>query len=518
LGRVIRIAYPFLIGLYPIIYLHGRNVEWSPLSDVLRPGLVCLVGVAVLIGLARLVARDWSRARLAAAVAAAVFFSYGHFYNLVQNYIGLRPVFGVVIGRNMILWPAWTLAAAVLIVAILRTRRPVDGLERFACAMAVLLCLMSIGQAAIGHTQTRSHDNRWDDYIVRTSSQNPLPRSGKIDRPDIYYIVLDNYSRADVMKQAFGMDNSAFGRELEKLGFYVARESRANYLGTHVSLPSSMNFDYLQTLGREAGFQRLRPEETIGMYQRCKAVELLRKAGYKFMFFPSGYGYEWIDRANADQVVRRNTINANEFERVLLDCSMLRVLNAGSRTMRQEALYSLEKLGEMPSEPGPKFVFAHVTITHPPFFFDADGGMPGDIFDQVHIDKARHLKLYLGSVQYLNKRIIEVAKRLLADSKNPPVIIIQSDHGSGGGPDYKQSPESQSRILNAYYLPGAGKATLYPNITPVNSLRVVFNQCLHAKLKMLEDVTYTHTYAKDGAMTFHRYRPGSQKLQPVSRG
>ena len=34
----------------------------------------------------------------------------------------------------------------------------------------------------------------------------------------------------------------------------------------------------------------------------------------------------------------------------------------------------------------------------------------------------------------------------------------------------------QQGILNAYYFPGQDYHSLYPNITPVNSYRVIFNQ------------------------------------------
>ena len=45
-------------------------------------------------------------------------------------------------------------------------------------------------------------------------------------------------------------------------------------------------------------------------------------------------------------------------------------------------------------------------------------------------------------------------------------------------------------ILNAYYLPGGDEGLLYPTITPVNSVRVVFNLYFNRNFDLLEDVSY----------------------------
>ena len=66
--------------------------------------------------------------------------------------------------------------------------------------------------------------------------------------PDIYYIILDAYSRDDVLQDFYQYDNGPFISELEALGFYVARCSRSNYASTRLSLPSSLNMDYIDNL------------------------------------------------------------------------------------------------------------------------------------------------------------------------------------------------------------------------------------------------------------------------------
>ena len=66
--------------------------------------------------------------------------------------------------------------------------------------------------------------------------------------PDIYYIILDAYGREDVLMEMFNYDNTSFLRFLESKGFYVAECSQSNYAQTMLSLTSSLNFDYLDSL------------------------------------------------------------------------------------------------------------------------------------------------------------------------------------------------------------------------------------------------------------------------------
>ena len=60
--------------------------------------------------------------------------------------------------------------------------------------------------------------------------------------PDVYYIILDAYGRADSLKTFYGYDNTPFLQALEQRGFYIARHSRANYDQTPLCLASALNF------------------------------------------------------------------------------------------------------------------------------------------------------------------------------------------------------------------------------------------------------------------------------------
>ncbi len=50
------------------------------------------------------------------------------------------------------------------------------------------------------------------------------------------------------------------------------------------------------------------------------------------------------------------------------------------------------------------------------------------------------------------------------------------------------------RILNAYHLPGGGGGALYPEITPVNTFRVILNAYLGDSSPLLEDRSFYSTW------------------------
>jgi hypothetical protein len=310
------------------------------------------------------------------------------------------------------------------------------------------------------------------------------------DEPDIYFIVLDSYTRNDTMETEFGYDNSTFIASLKDMGFYVAECSQSNYGATSLSLASEMNMDYLQNISPV--FQ---PDETDLMYA-FKALDdnLLRQtlthAGYKTVVFASGFN--WIEWRDADYFLSPVPKGLSEFELMILFSSYARIVDdfgvlnfddLHAEHYRQRTRYVLNSFDEVLDLPSPKFVFIHVITPHEPYGFDGNGN---DIEPDHVIAKTG----YSNQAKFISLAILPHLRNLIENSDTPPVIILQGDHGSLSG-----SPQSLMNILNAYYLPGH-ESDLYPSITPVNSFRVVFNNYFGANLPLLEDVSYYSTLSE----------------------
>ncbi len=321
--------------------------------------------------------------------------------------------------------------------------------------------------------------------------------------PDIYYIILDGYGRADMLADLYGFDNLPFLAYLQQRGFYVADESYTNYIQTIYSIPSGLNFRYIDPSG--SGMHR-----TIyfsGLMEQNAIMTALKRCGYRTVALESGFFF--TELPDVDFYLVRS-IGPNEFESLLLVDFPFDILaeqlnlephKLSYEAHRQRVLYSFEKLATLYQMTGPKIVFAHIISPHPPFVFDPSGNaiQPQQMYyigdgEDFAGSLDEYLSGYPAQVQFVNRRLEQVVEALLENSDQPPVIILQGDHGPGSRLDWDSPAQTclweRTSILNAYYLPGAGADLLYPSISPVNSFRVVLNVYFGADLPLLPDSTY----------------------------
>jgi hypothetical protein len=328
--------------------------------------------------------------------------------------------------------------------------------------------------------------------------QSPSANSSSF--PNIYYIILDGYPRADVLREIHHYDNSGFLSGLRQKGFYIAESSRSNYPGTALSLASSLNFDYLHDLARSMGpdsSNRWPLSERIKNNEVCR---FLKKQGYQIFAFDSGYFP--TELRNADHFLASGWF-LNEFHDALLDTTPGWVLlkNLGRYSMqRKRILYILDHLNSIENTPEPVFVFVHIMALHPPFVFGPNGEevqpakkSPLGFWKEFSkAEKEAYLQGYRNQLTFLNKKISRSIETMLAQSRRPLVILLQGDHGSAFL-EKEETPEGRFfkerfSILNAYYLPA--KSGVYPEITPVNTFRIVLNYYFGAGLPLLKDESF----------------------------
>jgi len=318
--------------------------------------------------------------------------------------------------------------------------------------------------------------NRKTDNTV---SANVNPSS-----PDIYYIILDAYTRSDVMKDKDGYDNSAFINSLKDMGFYVAECSQTNYPRTSLSLGSSLNMDYLQNISD------VYQPATNNLIYNFNAIDsntvrkTLENAGYETVAFASGF--TWMEWRDADHFLDPNSHSMTEFEvmlmyssfgRTLEDFGIINLVDLYAEPYRQRTRYDLNSFDELVNLPSPKFVFLHIIAPHLPYGLDENG-------NNIVPDQVDNLTGYTNQAKFISKAILPKLQKLITESDVPPVIIIQGDHGRPEG-----DPKDLMTILNAYYMPGHTDQ-LYPSISPVNSFRVVLNSYFGTNLPLLKDISY----------------------------
>jgi hypothetical protein len=471
----------FLAAAYPSLALLAFNLNEVTPRVVFRPLWVsAALGLAALI-LAWILTRDWQRAGLIATLFLALFFSYGHLYKLLE---GIQ-IGGVFLFRHRTLLVVWALIGAWGGWMFWRKSLPLAGITSTLNWVMLFLVIMPLGQIAVPTV---------GDAIeaARTSQPGKLvdveagPQSA--NEADVYYIILDAHGRTDVLSQNAGYNSSAFLASLREMGFYVADCSQTNYSLTLLSLASSLNYLYLEDLMNEGGGVDFQSAISNSALRR-----FLEKRGYQTVAFATGF--RMTELTNADHYYQPSSPKGSEFEAQLLDTTLwiafvdaglLPEIDMSAENYRERTLLTLDTLKELPALPGSKFVFAHIVSPHPPYIFDAQGNFHDVGFgehDEKNLKPEEMSALYRGQVEFIDAQILEVVRVILEESKVPPIIIIQGDHGPLVKDRFIRAP-----ILNAYYLPN-GSAHLYPSISPVNSFRVALNDYFGQNLPMLEDLS-----------------------------
>ena len=141
----------------------------------------------------------------------------------------------------------------------------------------------------------------------------------------------------------------------------------------------------------------------------------------------------------------------------------------------------------------PIFVYSHTLIPHPPYVFGPEGEAVSSVRPQG-LTSWQNKDGYVNSVIFANKKITQIVDELLTESENPPVIIIQADHGLGIDIDSskpnKENLEQRVSILSAYYLPGIEENLSDDVITSVNTFRIIFNSYFNTDYDLLENKIY----------------------------
>jgi hypothetical protein len=490
--------HPFFLSAYAVLFLLSYNVSQLPLVQVVRPLTITLVVALLLTLLFGRLTKNYYQGALSASLILLLFFSYGHVYHFLETSI---PV----LANDALLGPLWLVLLALGMLFKWRLRNLKEVTNTLNICTAALLVLPALQIA-------------W--FVVQSGGAMPVKQESPLDNlatiaapnadvksPDIYYIIVDAYTRADILQELYHYDNSAFIDYLKGRGFYVADSGRSNYIQTALSLSSSLNLKYINDLNESLGDNYQSRDPLAELIQHSALRKFLEQRGYKTIAFANAHGYQPTTIADADIFIDYKPRITNDLEALLLTSSAMRVfgkLDEGSfglhdcRDFLRGGIFNIiENLKKVPEVSGTKFVFAHIISPHPPFIFGANGepveNGPCSPADDM-IGKTDYNAGYAEQVAFLNKMLKEVVEQILSKSATPPVIIIQGDHGSGMLLDFSSSANTclheRTSIFNAYYLPGDGKKDLYASITPVNSFRIVLNNYFGANLPLLEDRSY----------------------------
>ena len=487
--------YPFLVGLFPVISLLGSNATEVNLTEGFRAVLFSILLSTIVYLLIQILVRKPPKTALLTTFLLILFYSYGHLHLFLET----NPLFGLDLARVRFLVPLYAILLGAGSFGILKINPDFRNLSQGLTVMAVVALLLPLAQIGLLLIREQRLDTRsFDQAVVRELSNLSLPE----DAPNIYYIVLDGYSRADMLAN-FGYDNSSFIQELASDGFYIANCSQANYSWTLPSMASTFNMQYLDG-GDDPNQIGIEDDRLYAMLDKNIVRETLENMGYSVAAFENGF--DWLQWYDADRYYSpvgdeesflRFTVGLNGFELLLLETTAARlildtnlfaaknrlnmVVSNPREIHRQRVLHTLEMLPEVTKDlPGPVFIYAHIVSPHDPYLFGPNG-------EHLERDPENSVQAFLDQTTFINTQITQVIDEIIETDSQQSVIILQGDHGAPiDWPEGEE--ENKLGILTAVYFPGReGLDSLYPSITPVNIFRLVFKHFFNADLDPLSD-------------------------------
>jgi hypothetical protein len=497
-----RAAGPMAAAAFPLFSLYSNNLDWVTLGQILLPLGLLLAAAVVVYAFCAAVFRSIDKACLIATCFITIVFAYGLLVPFKLEAFSIRTV----VAYQVLLF----LLGALAIYAFL-SRRPLSAAADVVSIVAVTVLCVPVAQVLWFQVEQLTAGT------FATPGGSPDASTGAdLLRPDIYHIVLDGYTRQDVLQELYGVDNTPFLDALRQRGFYVASGSRSNYLQTLLSLTSTFNMTYLNHLKGPTSSADLYRRYLQKCIRKSAVLSELRAHGYTYVRFVSALG-NLNAEAGADVELSpvAKTLNTTQIELLdgLLRASPWRhnlvlrmLLLKSSQPLVPFQFQTLRQLKPQPERP--QFVFAHILCPHPPFVFDRNGNIAPNASANLSdgsdfggtLQEYQHG--YIEQLLYVNREVLKTIDAILKNypPDKRPVIIIQGDHGSGSHYNQESAEKSllweRSSILNVYLVPDGLQFAFYESITPVNSYRVLFNGLFKRDFKMLPDRTFFAPYKR----------------------
>ncbi len=477
--------HPVLFAAYFVLFLYSVNLDEVELGDMLPVLALVAGGTALILVLASVVVGDARRAGLVMTAAVIAFLAYGHAARLLQP-MRIGPTIHVA---------GWLTIIVLTALVAWRGRRFLGSLTRalnVASLAMVIVPLASIVPYDIG---------RYTTGEIPTPPPSTAPSSAT-GGPDIYWFIFDRYPSASSGRLAYGIENPIF-EELRARGFYIADASHANYQRTSLSVQATFSAEYLSGRGHAEIFGPTDRSGTSTRIQNSNVARFLKARGYYYVHVGSDFS---LTRTSTLADVNHAFDNQTDFDAAFVESTALpgilrRLGLSGPRWARRYAwtTWQVNLLANLPAYPSPKFVFGHLLLPHTPYIFAADGSFVTD-----EANRRRSLdERFSEQLAFTNARMLAIVDDLLAvPAPERPVIVVQADEGpyprhleDETGHDWTTAtPEEREikfGILNAWYVPGGRDIGLYPEVSPVNTFRLLFNAYFDTNLPILPDESFT---------------------------
>lgn len=480
----ILVAKPIYFLLLPLFFvLHGftENFFLVPVKNSITLLSVYLLSAIVLYFLFRLIYKQPEKA----AFLSFLVMAFNFFFGYIQD--GLKEVFP---GTFLIRYSFLLSIAFILFLGMgILLKKKLSISYRINTYFNFLFCILILIDSGYLVVKIFSLASRQEKVLIQ-----PGIRQAK---PDIYFIVADEYGGNKGLTEICNYDNTAFLNTLGQKGFFVAANSKSNYNLTTFSMASILNMDYLSL--KKEQLEKADHTKALGFIYSNKVVSFLKDSGYTI------YNYSIFDlkdqlaeNKNAFVPFRTELLTSqtlvDRFKKdVWLNAAQIFNLRGVLRRSLYENLrynqeiYKHSMAITRSQDSTPKFVYTHLEMPHFPYYYDSHSTLYPEEF--LWKNQPGDTGTYIEYLKYTNQELLKLIDEILKKNRTPPVIILMSDHGYRCFPAGTVSHAFDN--LFSVYFPGRNYNQFSDSMNNVNVFRATFNSIFNTKFPMLESKRIT---------------------------
>lgn len=481
-----------IAGICVFFITHGYSeYTWLvPVASLLLLLLALLAGSFLLFLLVRKTVLSSLKAGLFITWLLAFLLFYGAWQDFLQDIPSLYWL-----SRYRYLLPLCLLTGLVLFVWLKRSRKDFSRITLYLNTLFIVLVAVD-GVVIVRNLLTTRVQAGTSRINIEEISKNT-----GLKKPDVYFIVMDEYSGSTALKQYFNYHNNGIEDSLRSRNFFVAASPKANYPVTLMSMASVFTMDTIYWLQGRTQTEAKDYSIAREIISNSEVPSLFRGLGYKF------YNYSIFPIANEPQImdvgfipVKLDLIISKTFvNRIKRDFIWRKFISeSGSTNVMTEhyrriyegelnKIFSLTLTAAEQKTAEPKFVYAHLLMPHPPFLYDSTGAETKGNFKGDGYTEQGYKDAYLQYLVYTNKVIWQLVKDIQDKTKGQAVILLASDHGFRRLPKHRESPVSWANNFLSAYIPGNNYHSFHDSMTNINLFPAVFNSIFNTKLSMLPD-------------------------------
>jgi hypothetical protein len=470
--------YLILLPIFFVIHGYTDNFNAVPIADALLLVLMYILASLILFLLGWLLYRRPNKAAIFSFGIMNFHLFFGAIYDSLKGLFGdsFITTYKFLLSFSFVLFIiiAWYLG---------NTKRTMHKLGYYLTIVLSVFIVIDVGSLL---TKLAAHSSRTNSpYTIACDT---------CQKPDIYFLVFDEYTSTAALKQTWNYDNSELDTFLAKKGFRLLPASKSNYNFTEFSIASTLNMDYLKIPDPSAC--------TVKDYNYC----FERIKSNRVCSVLNSLGYDLVNNSIFDLPqnpalvkedflpLKTKLITSQTFiSRLKKDLYFHLVTGPLEiKWLSKDLIYTTYRSNNKvisstlktttDTSARPKFVYAHVEMPHPPFYYDKDGHEKTK--DQV-LNDSKEIKLssYLDYLPKTNSVIRTIINTIFQRSKRPFAIVLMGDHGFR----YNQEQQDKFKNLNAVYINSGNYQGFYDSITNVNEFTVLFNNLFHASLPLKND-------------------------------